>query len=402
MTTTGPILIAGAGVGGLTAALALARHGIPVQVYERRGLDEIVTNAGFGHTIWSNATTSLASLGLERRLLDRAEVLTGSESRDQHQRVMFRMAIAESISPGGTPAVGIGRGDLIELLREACAEHGVRPEYGQRATGYELTPDGVTLKLGDGRTVTGAALVAADGIRSTILTQLRGELPVVHTGRSTYRGIAPGTCGLSRGVVHLFTNPDTRIGGGAWLIGGDRVVWTLSCERAPGGEDPGGTAARAAELAASVGGPAPVFVGTTPPENISRLDVYYHEWHDSWGEGPVTLLGDAAHALPTDLGQGACMAIEDGVVLGDCLATAADVTAGLREYERRRRERVFWIRERVLRVSRFTPVRNKALRWAVGQVAKVVVARSAPKMWQEMQRPPQFTAPVPDPGPSRI
>ncbi|MFF5173718.1 FAD-dependent oxidoreductase [Micromonospora sp. NPDC000089] len=394
MKLTRPILIAGAGVGGLTAALSLARHGIAVQVYERRALDEIIANAGFGHTIWSNATTSLAYLGLEQQLLDRAEILTGSESRDNQQRVMFRMRTAESISHGGTPAVGIGRGDLIEMLREACAAHGVLPEYGQRVAGYELAGDGVILKLAEGRTVAGAALVAADGIRSTILTQLRGQLPVVHTGRSTYRGIAPGTCGLSRGVVHLFSNPDTRIGGGAWLIGGDRVVWTLSCERAPGGDDPGGAAGRAGELAASVGGSAPDFVRATPAQTISRLDVYYHEWHQRWGEGPVTLLGDAAHALPTDLGQGACMAIEDGVVLGDCLATAADVDSGLREYERRRRERVFWIRERVLRVNRFKPVRNKALRWAVGKVAKVVVARSAPKMWQEMQRPPQLTAPA--------
>ncbi|SCL14688.1 2-polyprenyl-6-methoxyphenol hydroxylase [Micromonospora nigra] len=392
MELTRPILIAGAGVGGLTAALALARHGIPVQVYERRELDEIVTNAGFGHTIWSNATTCLASLGLERRLLERAEILKGSESRNPRQEVMFRMRTAETISPGGSPAVGIGRGDLIEMLREACAEHGVLPNYGQRVTGYELTGDEVALKLGDGRTVTGSGLVAADGIRSTILTQLRGELPTVYTGRSTYRGIAPSTCGLSRGTVHLFSNPDSRIGGGAWLIGGDRVVWTLSCERDPGGEDPQGTAARARELADAVGGPAPEFVGTTPPETISRLDVFYHEWHDRWGEGPVTLLGDAAHALPTDLGQGACMAIEDGTVLADALATAADVPSGLREYERRRRERVFWIRERVLRVNRFKPVRNKALRWAVGQVAKVVVARSAPKTWREIQRPPELTA----------
>ncbi|SCG54203.1 FAD-dependent oxidoreductase [Micromonospora halophytica] len=396
MDLSRPILITGAGVGGLTAALALARHGFPVQVYERRELDEIIGNAGFGHTIWSNATTSLRTLGLGERLLARAETMTGSESRNSSGRVMFRMNTAESIWPGCMPTVGIGRGDLIGLLRDACLERGVTIGYGQRATGYEIVGDGVVLTLADGGTVTGAALIGADGIRSTILQQLHGRLPVVYTGRSTYRGIAPGTCGLNRGTVHLFSDPDSRYGGGAWLIGGERVVWTLSCERTPGTEDPQGIPARAREIADVLGGPAPQFVGATAPETVSRIDVYYHEWLDRWGEGPVTLLGDAAHALPTDLGQGACMAIEDGVVLADCLATAADVPGGLREYERRRRERVHWIRERVLRVNRFKPVRNPVLRWVVGRIAKVVVASSAPKMWREVQRPPELTASAPD------
>ncbi|HEY0696444.1 MAG TPA: FAD-dependent oxidoreductase, partial [Micromonospora sp.] len=73
MELTRPILITGAGVGGLTAALALARQGFQVEVFERRDLEEITTNAGFGHTIWSNATTSLRSLGLGDTLLARAE-----------------------------------------------------------------------------------------------------------------------------------------------------------------------------------------------------------------------------------------------------------------------------------------------------------------------------------------
>ncbi|GAA2710484.1 FAD-dependent monooxygenase [Micromonospora olivasterospora] len=346
MNLTRPILVTGAGVGGLTAALALARHGFAVQVYERRELEEITANAGFGHTIWSNATTSLRTIGVGERLLARAEPMLGFESRNSRQQVMFRTNTADSIWPGCAPTVGIGRGDLI----------------------------------------------GADGIRSTILEQLHGRIPAVYTGRSTYRGIAPGACGLKRGTVHLFSDPDSRFGGGAWLIGGDRVVWTLSCERTPGTEDPQGIPAWAREIADVLRGPAPTFVRNTSQETISRIDVYYHEWLDRWGEGPVTLLGDAAHALPTDLGQGACMAIEDGVVLADCLATAVDVHSGLREYERRRRERVHWVREHVLRVNRFKPIRNKALRWVVGKIAKVVVASSAPKMWREVQRPPELTA----------
>lgn len=390
MELTRPILITGAGVGGLTAALALTRQGFDVEVFERRELTEILGNAGFGHTLWSNATTALRSLGLEQQVRTRCELMTGWESRNHKQETVFQMNTADTIWPGAMPTVGIGRGDLVNMLRDACLEQGVTLHYGQQANGYEISGDEVVLKLADGSTVTGAALIGADGIRSTVTNQMHGGLPIVYTGRSTYRGIAPGACGLKRGIVHLFSNPDTRIGGGAWLIGGDRVVWTLSCEHEPGGEDPQGVPTKAMELAESIGGVGPVFVGATPPEAVSRIDVYYHEWHPYWVEGPVALLGDAAHAFPTDLGQGACMAIEDAVVLADSLATATDVQSGLRDYEQRRRERVSWVRDQVLRVNKFKPIENKPLRWVVGQLAKVVMASLAPKMWKRIQQPLQL------------
>ncbi|MGA8116122.1 MAG: NAD(P)/FAD-dependent oxidoreductase [Actinocatenispora sp.] len=387
-----PIVVAGAGVGGLTAALAMSRHGLPVTVYERRELDEITASAGFGHTIWSNATTSLATLGLGDKLLAAGEHLHRSQSRNAQQQIMFEMEMASSIQPGAMPALGIGRGDLIGLLREACQERGVDLHYGYGVAGYTVHSDGVTVKLSDGSTVEGSGLIGADGIRSTILTQMHGDLDLRDTGRSTYRGIAAGTCGLQRGVVHLFSNPDTRTGGGAWLIGRNRVVWTLSCERPADGDDPQGTWQRAKELADGLGDLPREFVSKTPPETSTRTHVFYHRWLDTWVDGPVALLGDAAHAVPTDLGQGACQAIEDGVVLGDALAAADDVVSGLAAYQERRRPRVEWIRDRVLRVNNFKPIRNKALRWVVGQVAKVVIAASAPKMWQEIQRPPELKA----------
>lgn len=387
-----PIVVAGAGVGGLTAALAMARHGIPVVVYERRALNEVTAAAGFGHTIWSNATTALSMLGLGDRLLKIGEHLHRSQNRNAQQQVMFEMEIAASITPGAMPALGIGRGDLTGLLRDACQERGVEMHHGCGVTGYTVGADGVTVALSDGRSVQGAGLIGADGVRSTVLNQMHDSPPLRDTGRSTYRGIATGTCGLQPGVVYLFSNPDTRTGGGAWVIGGKRVVWTLSCERPAEGDDPQGTWQRAKELADGLGDLPREFVAKTPPATSTRTHVFYHSWLDTWVDGPVALLGDAAHAVPTDLGQGACQAIEDGVILGDTLAAADDVPSGLLAYQERRRPRVEWIRERVMRVNGFKPIRNRALRWLVGKVAKVVVATSAPKMWREIQRPPELGA----------
>ncbi len=389
---TAPIVVAGAGVGGLTAALAMSQHDIPVTVYERRTLDEITTTAGFGHTIWSNATTALSTLGLGDRLVESGELLRRSQNRNSRQQVLFEMEIAASISPGAMPALGVGRRDLITMLREQCEKSGVDLRYGCGIDRYSISGSDVAVHRSDGGSVQAAGLIGADGVRSTILRQLHGSLPLRDTGRSTYRGIATGTCGLHRGVVYLFSDPESGVGGGAWVIGHNRVVWTLSCARPAEGDDPQGTWKRAAELADMLGDLPREFVGRTPPEKATRTHVFYHEWLPNWGDGPVTLLGDAAHTLPTDLGQGACQAIEDGVVLGDALASADDVVSGLRAYEQRRRPRVEWIRQRVMRVNGFKPIRNPALRWAVTRVAKVVIAASGPKMWREIQRPPELLA----------
>lgn len=387
------VLVAGGSVGGLTAALALRRHGFRVQVFERRELAEMRAAAGFGHTIWSNATTSLERLGLGPALRERSEEVRRFRSFDGAGAVRMQTEVVETVWPGCPLPAGIGRADLVDLLRATCLDLGVEIRYGTKVTGYRDDGDGVTLTLEDGSTHRGTVLVGADGIRSTILVQLHGRVPAVYSGRTTYRGIAVGACGLARNTVHLFANADLKVGGGAWLIGGDRVVWTLSCE-APedSADDPTRLHERARELAAVLAGPPADFVDGTPAGTVTRTPVYYHEWHEKWGEGRVTLLGDAAHTLPTDLGQGACQAIEDAVVLADALATAPDPVSGLREYERRRIERVRWVRTQVMRVNKMPSLRNPIARRTFEVAARLVGPAIQRKLWKQIQQPPELRA----------
>lgn len=390
------VLIVGGSVGGLTAALALRRHGFRVRVFERRELPEMRAAAGFGHTIWSNATTSLERLGLGPALRERSEEVRRFRSFDATGAVRMETEVTETVWPGCPLPAGIGRGDLVELLRSTCLDLGVEITHGARVAGYTDGADGVTLTLEDGSSHRGTVLVGADGIRSTILAQLYGRVPAVYSGRTTYRGIAVGACGLARNTVHLFANADLNVGGGAWLIGGDRVVWTLSCEAPEDAPDePAQLQQRARELAAVLAGPPKDFVDGTPAGTVSRTPIYYHEWHEKWGEGRVTLLGDAAHTLPTDLGQGACQAIEDAVVLADSLATAADPVAGLRDYERRRVERVRWVRTQVMRVNKMPSLRNPVARRAFEVAARLIGPAIQRKLWKRIQRPPELRAAPP-------
>ncbi|MBZ4016087.1 FAD-dependent monooxygenase [Streptomyces purpurogeneiscleroticus] len=392
-----PILIAGAGIGGLTAALALARRGLPVVVFERREARQIVM-AGSGLTIWSNATTALGELGLGEELFRRGEEVRGGRSVNEHERVIYRMRTARYTWPGSLPSVSISRGALADLLMTACENAGVEIHLGTRCSGYEDSTDGVVLKLEDGETVEGSVLIGADGIRSAVLTQLHGGLPEpLYTGRSTYRGISPTSEGLERGLIYMFHHAPTKVGGGAWHTGDDRVAWTLSTLTEPGRrDDPGTLKQRATELADPLPGLPARLVAATPAEAVIRTDIFYHDWREHWGEGRVTLLGDAAHAMPTDLGQGACQAIEDGVVLADELARHTDPVAALRAYEQRRIPRVRWVRQQVMQMVKWPQINNRVVKWAVTKiVAPVLIAFRTRTLWRGLQQPPRTT---PGPG----
>lgn len=401
MNPTAPILVAGAGIGGLTAALALTARGLPVEVFERRQEAEIRSAPGSGLTIWSNASTPLGWLGLGDRLLAHADTVEAIRNTDTRGRVLFHMSTGRHVRPGALPSLSIGRGDLADVLLAACAGRGVPVHFGRQVTGFADSGDGVLARLADGSTVPGSALVGADGIRSAVRTELSGPPPVVHSGRTVYRGICTpddrllAQAGLRPHVPGLFNDPGTDTGGGLYRIGGGRLAWTLSCRAAPGGHDaPGDQRRHALELV----GPLPPAIGRavrlTPADAVIRTDIAYHEWRPDWGAGPVTLLGDAAHAMPNDLGQGACQAVEDGVVLADALAAAADARSGLRAYEDRRRDRVKWVHEQSVMVASAKPARNPMVRRAVGLATRAYLAVAEKGMWTRMQQPPELSVPL--------
>src|SRR3712207_4083200 len=105
--------------------------------------------AGFGHTIWSNATTSLERLGLGPALRERSEEVRRFRSFDEHGTVRMETEVVETVWPGCPLPAGIGRGDLVELLRSHCLELGVRITYGAKVTGYRSTLGAVAMTFDD-------------------------------------------------------------------------------------------------------------------------------------------------------------------------------------------------------------------------------------------------------------
>lgn len=390
MTAKPTVLVVGAGIGGLTAALALGRQGFPVRVFERRTSLRVETS-GTGVTIWSNATTALSALGVEKQLFEVGIPIERSRVVTEADVPVIRTPVQSFTAPGSTPGVTVARGDLARVLTDACEGLDVDIRFGANITDFSADDERVVVRFEDGSQTEGDVLVGADGLRSGIAAGLLGESEPVYTGVTTYRGVSDSDCGVPRGTVHLFQGRH-GVNGGAWHIAEGRVTWTIGHPAPAGGQDePGTRRARVMDLADRFQGPPRCLVENTPEERLLRTDLYYSPWRERWSEGRVTLLGDAAHAVTTVLGQGACQAIEDGAVLADEMAAApGDPVGALRAYESARQERVRRVRETIFKVAGAPQVNNPLLRPLFLRLTTFFAHRNQEAMWRGLMEPPRL------------
>jgi salicylate hydroxylase len=332
-----PVIVVGAGIGGLTCALALLQRGIDVEVYEQATeLREI----GAGVQISANGTRVLNSLGLAHAL-DACSVRPDAKEirhwRSGRTWKLFDLGVV-SEQRYGAPYIFIHRGDLHRLLADAVKAH--KPEaihVGARCIGLEQSADAVRLRLEDGRSPQGRLLIGADGVHSAVRAAVFGAARPEFTGLMAWRGVIPrerlpagrmplaGTnwIGPGRHVVHY----PLRRGELLNFVGVvERDDWQIESWTAQG--------TREECLADFAGWHGDVC------RLIEAIDVPF-KWAlmtraamSRWSEGRVTLLGDACHATLPMLAQGAVMAIEDGIVLARCLAKyGADHETTFARYE---------------------------------------------------------------------
>ncbi|WP_337820809.1 FAD-dependent monooxygenase [Amycolatopsis sp. A1MSW2902] len=252
----------------------------------------------------------------------------------------------------GRRGVGVRREDLLRTLLAGCAAVPIR--YRARLTAVLQDADGVTAEFADGAAERGDVLVGADGIRSVVRRGLFDGRPAQALGHMIWRGISESDEGYPRETsLMVFGAAGERTV--SWPVGGGRVCWSVSRNGGPALSpvvDPVGVKRMLLEYLSHFPSPLLGVLGTTPAARIMRTDLFGH-FEDQWARGRVALLGDAAHAMPTVYGQGACQAIEDAVTLAEELSATADVEAALQGYAERRQPRVRWIRQRVFSLSRY-------------------------------------------------
>jgi salicylate hydroxylase len=345
VATSRTIVIAGAGIGGLTAALAIVRHGYRVVLLEQ---SQRLEEAGAGIQLSPNAARVLIALGLREQI---ASVATVPEQLMVANAGSGRVLAGAPLGPGierryGAPYWVVHRADLQSaLLAAVAASPDIVLRLGARVDDFAIHVDGVTVAAQGGTVEERAiALVAADGVWSVLRTRLgHGQAPRF-AGYSAWRAQVPADA-----VTRDFTIPTVNLWFGPgghvvhYPVKGGRVINVVAIVRddwqEPGWSAPGERAEILAHFPTSAWrGPPRVLLGAA--EHWFKWALFDAPPLGSWGRGPVTLLGDAAHPMLPYLAQGAAMAIEDAAVLGQCLGAAeSDPAAALRLYEKRRRAR---------------------------------------------------------------
>lgn len=353
-------IIIGGGIGGATTAVALQRAGIRFTLYERAPEPREV---GAGVALWGNAVHVLRMLDLAEPLLEIAGVMRYGELRTASGRVLSRQRVEDWDRALGEISVGVHRAELLGLLLRPLDPDCIH--FDHRCV--EVNDDGrrVRARFANGHADEGDLLVGADGLSSVVRATLHGDQPPRYSGYTCWRGIVqPPDTLIPAGHLCETWGRGRRFG--FLSLGGQRVYWFATLNAPPNGRDSDGCAARASllRLFGDWFGPPRALLEATPDDAIIRNDILDRPPTRNWGRGRLTLLGDAAHPTTPNLGQGACMAIEDALVLARALrphAHAADSPAGvaevLRLYERSRQART-------AEVTRFSHRLGRVAQWS--------------------------------------
>jgi salicylate hydroxylase len=354
------VIVAGAGIGGLTASLALAAQGFRVVVLERA---ERLEETGAGLQLSPNASRILVDLGLQPRLAARAvtpDAISIMSTRSGGEIARLPLGEAASLR-AGAPYWVVHRADLQAALQAQVNDNpDIELRLGCQFADVVPHPKGLTVVQRSGTTrrqESATALVGADGIWSAVRQHLFPELQPQFSGLIAWRGTFDAVA-LPREYtaprVQLWMGPNAHLV--AYPIAGARQInvvaivsgtWSRPGWSAPGEVDE----IRDAFNASRWPGPAQTMIGAV--DEWRKWALFTVPDGGDWSDGAIALLGDAAHAMLPFAAQGAGMAIEDAAVLAKCLGeveseNAADIAAALKRYARLRRSRVM----RVQRTAR--------------------------------------------------
>jgi 2-polyprenyl-6-methoxyphenol hydroxylase-like FAD-dependent oxidoreductase len=332
-------LIVGGGIGGLATAIALRKLGIDCKVLEQ---SEAPLKPGTGLSLWSNAVIALRELGLEEKVVEAGSLLEKAFTMTESGRVLSRLDVGLIGAGVGAVSVCLEREKLRRILTGALPWDVIR--LSARCVSFAIRGDTVIAHMSDGSTTTGDLLIGADGLHSPVRAQLLGPEEPRYAGYTCWRGLADGDL-LAGGAAIFMVGSGSQ--GGVLPCGKDRVYWFATRNTSPKADF------EIAKFADSFPPPLRRAIQLTPSTEILRHDIFDRPPVSLWGKGPVTLLGDAAHPTTPTLGQGACQALEDAVILAKCLALPGTVSEALRSYER-------------LRQPRTAMVTNDS--WSIGQV----------------------------------
>ena len=365
------VIIIGAGIGGLAAALSLQRAGVQVRLYEQ---SQTLGEVGAGLSISPNGALGLKSLGVFDEF--REVAYAPDEQAVRHYRtgrvlatVPRGLRLEETY---GERYYVVHRADLHRVLADAVlANDPAAIVTGHRFADLQQDGSGVSVRFDNGEWRRAEAMIGADGVRSRVRSTLFGAEEVRFTGFIAWRGLVPMEHVPAEALdppSQIFIGPGHMIN--RYPVRGGRLLNFVAFAERSGWEDEGWSIpARVEELAEEFRDWHPWVTGiiaAVPPENLFKWALCARSPLMRWVRGRAAVLGDAAHPLLPYLGQGAVMAIEDAVLLGRAVQEAADMPEALARYEGARVGRARFVVERSMaQVPRFHSPDPDSFRHAV-------------------------------------
>ena len=369
------VIVVGAGIGGLAAAVALKRGGSEVKVFEK---STELKELGAGLGLSPNAMKALRMLELESAVTAAGNPLdSGARILTAEGRLLLEISSERLEERFGGATIGIHRAALKRILLEAYERAGGEVMPAHEFVGYAEDRNGDRIEV---RFVSDASgnitehadlLVGADGLRSSVRRHVLDDGAPDYAGCVAWRGLV-SPCATFLDGYSGFEIQGRGSQFGLVSLGRDSAYWFFTRNsKLSGSEPPSDNKSAVIEHTEGWCEPVPSVVRATRPEDIHYDRIYHREPAERWGEGQVTLLGDAAHPMTPDLGQGACQAIEDAVVLGRSLAPISEtlrapfeaVSTAVSHYSDERRARTAYVSQASLRAGRISRVENPLLLW---------------------------------------
>ena len=347
------VLIVGGGVAGLAAARALGAAGFAPELVER---EQAWGHAGTGIYLPGNAARALRSLGLERDVVERAVAIRKQRFCDAHGRLLLEVDV-DALWDGVGPCLALHRADLHAVLLAGAGETPIRMGLTVRA--LREHGETISVEFDDESSDEYDLVIGADGIHSTVRRLAFGDdARAQPVGQLGWRFVTAGPAEITTWSVLLGRRTAFLM-----LPIGDGRAYCYCDVVSTVGQDANEEPAR---LFAGFAPPVPdLLESVSDPTRVHRSTIEEVAL-DTWTSGRVVLIGDAAHATSPNMAQGAAMALEDALILADCMRRIETIPAALAAFEARRRPRTDWVRTQTHRRdhTRYLPtvVRNTVLR----------------------------------------
>jgi len=344
-------IIIGAGIGGLTAAIALLKRGIDVRIYEQAGeMNEV----GAGIWIAPNGMKVLEELGISDEVISSGKALTRISIIDLKERPISVIETARLTLKYKFTTIALHRAKLQNILVSHIPAEKIH--LGKKFDSYRQSGRSVTALFADGTSAEADFLICADGIKSNGRLQLHSRLNLRYSGQTCWRFVTDFELPNQEedNMYEIWSDRKGLRVGYSKINEKQVYVFITNYEKAGNKDNIPTIIADLQTLCAGFPSIVKRLIDAADKERIIRTDLFDCKPMGPWTQQRVALMGDAAHATTPNLGQGACQAIEDSYIIAKQLSLTDDIDTAFRIFEAKRRKKASYITKTSWQFSKLT------------------------------------------------